>query len=81
MLVELRRRTWIAALRLAVLLSSAAALVAVVVSSWSDVPHVAVVLPVIVVAFVASWIQTERVRRELAQPVMVRSRHLTGPSA
>jgi hypothetical protein len=61
--MELSRRTWAAAIRLAFLISVAAALIAVGVSSVGDVPQVAVVLPVIVVAFTASWVQTGRLRR------------------
>jgi flagellar biosynthesis protein FliQ len=61
--MEISRRTWTAALKLAVVLSVVAALVAVAASTLADVPQVAIVLPVIVVAFVTSWIQTGRVRR------------------
>lgn len=61
--MELRRRTWTAAVKLAVVLSVVAALVAVAVSRLGDVPHVAIVAPVMVVAFFASWVQTGRVRR------------------
>jgi hypothetical protein len=64
--MELSRRTWAAAIRLALLMSVAAALIAVGVSSVGDVPQAAVVLPVIVVAFTASWVQTGRLRRERA---------------
>jgi hypothetical protein len=64
--MELSRRTWTAAIRLALLMSVAAALIAVGVSSVGDVPQAAVVLPVIVVAFTASWVQTGRLRRERA---------------
>ncbi len=68
-LMELRRRTWIAALRLAVVISIAAALLAVAVSSAGSVNEIAIVLPVIVVAFVASWVQSGRVqRRGVADP-------------
>jgi uncharacterized membrane protein YoaK (UPF0700 family) len=72
--VELSHRTWNAAVKLAVIISITAALLAVVVSAAGDVPQVAVVLPVIVVAFVASWIQTGRVRREQV-PLRVHHRH------
>ncbi len=63
MCMDLRRRTWIAALRLAAVLSVVAGAVAAGVSALGDVPQAAVVLPVIVVAFAASWIQTGRIRR------------------
>lgn len=61
--MELRRRTWIAALRLAFVMSTVAALAAVAISSVGEVAPVAIVLPVIVVAFAASWVQTGRLRR------------------
>jgi len=60
--MELSRRTWTAAVKLAVVISAMAALLVVAVSD--SVPQTAIVLPVIVVAFTASWIQTGRVRRE-----------------
>ncbi len=73
--MELARRTWTAALRLAVVLSVLAAGVAVGVERIGDVPRAAVVVPVIVVAFVASWLQTERIRRRaLADMVIVPAR-------
>jgi hypothetical protein len=62
MTVELSRRTWNAAVKLAVIISVAGALLAIVASAAGDVPDVAIVVPVIVVAFVASWVQTSRVR-------------------
>lgn len=66
MFVELSRHTWNAAVKLAVVISIVAGLVAIVASAAGDVPQAAIVLPVIVVAFTASWIQTTRVRREHA---------------
>jgi hypothetical protein len=64
--VELDRYTWNAAVKLAVVISVVAGLAAIAVSAAGDVPQAAIVLPVIVVAFTASWIQTTRVRRERA---------------
>lgn len=61
--MELDRRTWSAAVRLAMKISLVAVLLAVIVSTLGDVPQAAIVLPVIVVAFVTSWVQTGRVRR------------------
>lgn len=61
--MELSRHTWIAAIRLAVVISIIAVAAAVVVSTVGNVPQAAIVLPVIVVAFTASWIQTNRDRR------------------
>ena len=68
--VELSRRTWNAAVKLAMIISISAVVLAVTVSAAGDIPQVAIVLPVIVVAFVASWIQTGRVQRDQS-PVRV----------
>lgn len=73
-IVELSRRTWNAALRLAVIISIAAASLVVAVQPGGSVPQAAIVLPVIVVAFTASWIQTGRVRRQLSVPTLHRHR-------
>lgn len=62
--VELSRHTWNAAIKLAVVISVVAGFAAVMLSIASDIPQAAIVLPVIVVAFTASWIQTGRDRRE-----------------
>lgn len=73
--MEVSRRTWNAAIKLAVVLSALAAVVAFGVSRSGDVPQAAVVLPVIVVAFAASWIQTERIRRRaMADMIIIPSR-------
>jgi hypothetical protein len=61
--MEVSRRTWTAAVKLAVVLSVLAAGLAFGVSRVGEVPQAAIVVPVIVVAFVASWVQTERIRR------------------
>lgn len=61
--VELSRHTWNAAIKLAVVISVVAGFAAVMLSTASDIPQAAIVLPVIVVAFTASWIQTGRDRR------------------
>ncbi len=68
--VELSRHTWNAAIRLAVVISIVAGLAAVMASAAGDIPQAAIVLPVIVIAFSASWIQTNRVRHDPA-PVRV----------
>jgi hypothetical protein len=76
-LMEVTRRTWNAAVKLAVVLSVLAAAVAFGVSRLGEVPQAAVVLPVIVIAFVASWVQTERIRRRaIADMVIVSARRL-----
>ncbi|MGI9645229.1 MAG: hypothetical protein ACR2O6_07970 [Ilumatobacteraceae bacterium] len=70
--MELRRRTWIAALKLAVVISIAAAILAAVISSAGSVNEIAIVLPVIVIAFVASWVQSGRVQRSTVTEPSVR---------
>jgi hypothetical protein len=79
--VELHRRTWTAALELALVISTLAAVAAVAISAAGDVPQVAIVLPVIVVGFVASWVRTGRVRRESTPMRVPASRHrVTAPT-
>ena len=65
--MDITRSTWIAAVKLAIVLSVVAALVAVAVSSMGN----AVVAPVMIVAFAASWVQTGRVHRESARPAVL----------
>jgi hypothetical protein len=72
--VDIDRRTWNEAVKLAVLISIVAGLAAVVVSAAGSIPQAAIVLPVIVVAFAASWIQTGRIRRETAPAKLVAPR-------
>ena len=73
--MEISRRTWTAAVKLAVVLSVLAAGLAFAVSRVGEVPQAAIVVPVIVVAFVASWIQTERIRRRaIADMVIIPAR-------
>ena len=73
--MEVSRRTWNAAIKLAAVLSVLAAVVAFAASRIGNIPQAAVVLPVIVVAFVASWIQTERIRRHaMADMVIIPAR-------
>jgi hypothetical protein len=72
--VDIDRRTWNEAVKLAVLISIVAGLAAVVLSSAGGIPQAAIVLPVIVVAFAASWIQTGRIRRETAPAKLVAPR-------
>lgn len=69
--MELRRRTWSAAIQLALVVSVLAVAVAVAARSLGDVPQAAIVLPVMIVAFVASWIRTGRVRREATPDVVL----------
>lgn len=69
--MEMSRRTWAAAVKLAIVLSLVAAVVAIVVSSIGNVPAVAIVAPVMIIAFSASWVQTGRVHRGAVRPVVV----------
>jgi len=64
--VEIDRNTWNAAIKLAVVVSLIAVGIALLASAVGDVPQAAIVLPVIVMAFTASWIQSGRARRESA---------------
>lgn len=62
--MEIKRRTWTAAVKLAVVVSLLAASVAAL--AWTqvnDLPQAAIVIPVMVIAFAASWVQTERIHR------------------
>jgi hypothetical protein len=72
--VDIDRRTWNEAIKLAVLISIVAGLAAVVASAAGGIPQAAIVLPVIVVAFAVSWIQTGRVRREVAPAKLIAPR-------
>lgn len=73
--MELDRRIWNAALKLALAISVLAALAAVTAYAAADVPQVAIVIPVIIVAFVASWVQTGRAER---RPMSLRVRNTPG---
>ncbi len=70
--MDISRRTWIAAIKLAVVISTIAAVAAVAVSTLGQIPDVAIITIVAVVAFAASWVQTGRVR-STAVPMPVRS--------
>ncbi len=61
--MELRKATWSAALRLAFIVSGLAAVVAIALSAAGDVSRGALVAAVMVIGFVASWVQTGRVAR------------------
>lgn len=75
--MEISRRTWTAAVKLAVVLSVLAAGIAFGVSRVGEVPQAAIVVPVIVVAFVASWVQTERIRRRAVDDMVILSARST----
>jgi len=64
--MELRRRTFGAAVRLAAALSVVAAALALGLDAAGGFSQTALVLTVMVVGFVASWVQTGRVSRSTA---------------
>jgi len=70
--VELRRDAWIAIIKLAVVVSIAAALFAIGMSLASDVSPATIVIPVIVVGFASSWTLTGRLQTVRVQPREVR---------
>jgi hypothetical protein len=61
--MDVRRVTYGAAIRLAIVLSAIAAVVALGLDTVGGVPPAALVLAVIVVGFVTSWVQTDRIAR------------------
>jgi hypothetical protein len=61
--MEISRRTWIAAIRLAIVMSAIAALAAITIASVGSVSDTTIVATVAVVAFAASWVQTGRLQR------------------
>ena len=71
--MEISRRTWIAAVKLAVVMSAVAALAAITLASIGNVSDTTIVATVAVVAFAVSWVQTGRVRSNAAAPVNVLS--------
>ena len=78
--MDISRRTWIAAVKLAVVISTLAALAAVAVSTIGHVADGAIVAVVAVVAFAASWVQTGRVRSGAASARVTVPRRLTVPA-
>jgi len=66
--VELRRDAWFAIIKLAVVVSTAAAMFAIGMSLASDVSQAAIVIPVIVVGFASSWTLTGRVQTVRIEP-------------
>jgi hypothetical protein len=73
--VDLDRDTWAALVKLAMTISIAAVIVAVVLSAAGGVPHAAIVLAVIVVGFSCSWVRTGRVHRQHATVPLGYRRH------
>ena len=68
--MDVTRRTWTAAVKLACVLS-AVAVAALVALRLADVPVVAIVVPVAAIGFVSSWVQTGAIRRRAAQPAVL----------
>ncbi|MFT4659388.1 MAG: hypothetical protein ACI8RE_002446 [Ilumatobacter sp.] len=71
--MEISRRTWIAAVKLAVVMSIVAALAAITLASIGTVSDTTIIATVAVVAFAMSWVQTGRVSRSAAPSVNVLS--------
>lgn len=65
--MDIRRATYGAAVRLAIILSVIAAAVALGLDATSEISRPVIVLTVIVVGFVASWVETGRAARASAQ--------------
>ncbi len=70
--VELRRDLWIAIIKLAVAISTLAAVIAVAASLAGEVSQAAIVIPVIIVGFTASWMVTGRVQPSRVRPARAR---------
>ena len=66
--MEISRRTWIAAIRLAIVMSAIAALAAITLASVGSVSDTTIVATVAVVAFATSWVQTGRLQRSAVAP-------------
>ncbi len=64
--MELRRATYGAAIKLAMVFSTVAVIVAVTLDAIADVSVGAMVAVVAVTGFATSWVQTGRVRRAVA---------------
>ncbi|MDW3213530.1 MAG: hypothetical protein R8G01_06015 [Ilumatobacteraceae bacterium] len=64
--MEVRRTTYAAAIRLALVLSTVAVLAAVALQSIGEVSTTRFVIAVAVVGFVTSWVQTGRIARTAA---------------
>jgi hypothetical protein len=69
--MDVRRSTWTAAIKLAIVLSFAAVAIAIVSTRLGNVPQAAIIIPVMLVAFSASWIQTERIYRRKTTSLVI----------
>ncbi|MEM9040241.1 MAG: hypothetical protein AAGD33_10145 [Actinomycetota bacterium] len=79
--MELSRITWAASIKLAAVISVVAALLAIAASLVSDLPQAAIVLPAIVVGFVASWVQTAHIHRQALDRMVLVPAQPAGTSA
>ena len=75
------RQSWNAVLKLAALISVIAAFAAIAISVAGDIPQTAIVLPVIIVAFTASWVQTGRARQQELPARIAARHHRAAPTA
>jgi hypothetical protein len=66
--MDLRRSHWLAAVRLAVIVSAIAVAVTLALTAFGDVSQTALVIAVIVVGFVVSWIHSGRETFEGDEP-------------
>jgi hypothetical protein len=64
--MEVRRATYGAAIKLALVLSTVAAVIALTLDAMGDVSTSGLVITVAMVGFVTSWVQTGRVTRAVA---------------
>ena len=78
--MENRRQTWIAAIRLAFVISAVAALASVALSMIGHISDSIIVIAVVVVAFAASWVQTGRVQAGSAPAHVAVPLHLNVPA-
>ncbi|MEM9747888.1 MAG: hypothetical protein AAF945_14420 [Actinomycetota bacterium] len=79
--MELSRITWAASIKLAAVISVVAALLAIAASLVSDLPQAAIVLPAIVIGFVASWVQTAHIHRQALERMVLVPAQPAGTSA
>ena len=69
--MEISRRTWTAAIKLALVISIIAVGFAIGATKLGDPSPLALVIPVFVVAFTASWVQTGLIRRRHSPSLVI----------
>jgi hypothetical protein len=77
--MDVRRATYWAAIRLAIVLSTVASVIALGLDAVGDVSPTALVLTVIVVGFTMSWRRTGRIARMTTIPDRVHDRRIVVP--